>query len=264
MAPSPPAPSPSLVARVFALLRSFDADHRAQSLATLARRTGLPRSTALRLARRLVAEGALERREDGDFVIGLHLLEIASLAPRGHGLRAVAMPFMEDLFHVTGQHVLLAVREEGEALLVERLSAHDAGPVLFRVGGRMSLTGTGVGLVLLAHAPAEVQESALETYPPGEAGDGVRTPADLRRLLSGIRRDGYVVARRAWPDREQRTVAAPVRDARGVVSAISVVAPDQDFEPAAFLPAVRATARAVSRHLGAEGGTGRAGRGPAG
>ncbi|MFJ4771114.1 IclR family transcriptional regulator [Streptomyces uncialis] len=250
-----PAPGKSasageaLIERAFALLGSFDADNRAQPLAGLTRRTGMPRSTALRLARQLTDVGALERLDDGRFVVGLRLLEIASLAPRGHGLRAVAMPFMEDLFHVTGQHVLLAVRDKHEALLVERLSAHDAVPVRFRIGGRMALTTTGVGLVLLAHAPAEVQERVLRDFTPGETGDSIHTAEDLRRSLAEIRRGDYAVARRSDPKAPRTTVAAPVRSGEGVVAALSVVAPSPEFDPAAYVPAVRATARAISRQL---------------
>ncbi|MFG2673497.1 MULTISPECIES: IclR family transcriptional regulator [unclassified Streptomyces] len=239
----------ALVDRVFALLGSFDSENRAQPLAGLTRRTGMPRSTALRLARQLTDVGALERLEDGRFVVGLRLLEIASLAPRGHGLRAVAMPFMEDLFHVTGQHVLLAVRDNDEAMLVERLSAHDAVPVRFRVGERMALTTTGVGLVLLANAPAEVQERVLRGFTPEEAGESIATAEDLRRSLAEIRRGDYAVARRADPKNPRTTAAAPVRNGTGVVAALSVVAPSPEFDPAAYVPAVRATARAISRQL---------------
>ncbi|MBZ2406840.1 IclR family transcriptional regulator [Streptomyces sp. L06] len=227
--------------RAFALLGAFDSDHRALSLAELARRGGIPRSSALRLARSLVQVGALERLDDGRFVVGLRLLETASLAPRGHGLRAVAMPYMEDLFHVTRQHVLLAVRDGQEALLVERLSALDAGPVQYRVGGRLPLTDTGVGLVLLAFAPAAVQDHAL-------GHDAVETPADLRRVLAEVRRSDFVLGRQShpWP---VSTVAAPVREGGEVVAALSVVAPSTGFADAGYGPAVRATARAVSRRL---------------
>jgi DNA-binding IclR family transcriptional regulator len=104
---------------------------------------------------------ALERTPDGEYVIGLRLLEIASRAPRGHGLRATALPYMQDLHHATGQHVLLAVRDGGAAVLVERLSARGAGRVMYRVGGRLPLHSTGVGLALLAHAPAALQDQIL-------------------------------------------------------------------------------------------------------
>ncbi|BCJ46993.1 transcriptional regulator [Actinoplanes ianthinogenes] len=243
----PPTGDP-VIERAFALLTTFDADHRAQPLADLARRSGIPRSSALRLARTLVDVGALERLDDGRFVVGLHLLEIASLAPRGHGLRAVAMPFMEDLFHVTRQHVLLAVREENEALLVERLSARDAGPVRYRVGGRLPLTSTGVSLVLLAHAPADVQDAAIDGYRAGDGENDLHTPADLRRALAEVRRGGYAYGRQRTP-RAMSTVAAPIRASGEVVAALSVVAPSSGFEAAACGIAVRAAARAVSRQL---------------
>ncbi len=156
-----PAQGEPVLDRAFRMLGAFGPAHRALSLTSLSARAGLPKPTALRLARKLVEWGALERTADGRYVVGVRLLEVASLAPRGHGLRATALPYLEDLHQATGQHVLLAVRDGLEAILVERLSAHGAGQVLYRVGGRMPLHSTGVGLVLLAHAPAPVQDEIL-------------------------------------------------------------------------------------------------------
>ncbi|QHA07842.1 helix-turn-helix domain-containing protein [Streptomyces broussonetiae] len=247
-----PAEGQPVIDRAFLLLGSFDGDHRAQTLAELAQRSGIPRSSALRLARSLMNVGALERLGDGRFVVGLRLLETASLAPRGHGLRSVAMPFMEDLFHVTRQHVLLAVRDQGEALLVERLSARDASPVRYRVGGRLPLASTGVGLVLLAFAPPAVQEQAIAAYAP-EHDDDIRTPADLRRVLAEVRRGDHAVGHQNRPWKVS-TVAAPVRDGSEVVAALSVVAPGTGSPNPGYGPAVRATARAISRRLVEDGG----------
>ncbi|MGY0021431.1 IclR family transcriptional regulator [Streptomyces sp. YJ-C3] len=243
-----PAEGQPVIERAFALLGAFDSDHRALSLADLARRSGTPRSSALRLARSLVQVGALERLDDGRFVVGLRLLETASLAPRGHGLRAVAMPFMEDLFHVTRQHVLLAVRNDDEALLVERLSALDASPVRYRVGGRLPLASTGVGLVLLAFAPLAVQERAIAAYDPGHGGEDILSGEDLRRVLAEVRRADFARGHqnRPWP---RSTVAAPVRDGDDVVAALSVVVPGTSGSDPGYGPAVRAAARAVSRRL---------------
>lgn len=42
--------------------------------------------------------------------VGL-LWEVASLAPRGQGLRERALPFLEDLSQITRENVQLAVRE---------------------------------------------------------------------------------------------------------------------------------------------------------
>ncbi|MEU8710006.1 IclR family transcriptional regulator [Streptomyces sp. NPDC048565] len=247
-----PAEGQPVIDRAFTLLNAFDSDHRAQTLGELAQRSGIPRSSALRIARSLVDVGALERLDDGRYVVGLRLLETASLAPRGHGLRSVAMPYMEDLFHVTRQHVLLAVREQDEALLVERLSALDSSPVRYRVGGRLPLTSTGAGLVLLAFSPPAVQEHAIATYERVEGHDDICTPTDLRRVLAEVRRGDHAFGRQSHPW-QLTTVAAPVRDGKEVVAALSVVAPSTGFADAGYGPAVRATARAISRRLEEDG-----------
>ena len=68
---------------------------------------------------------------------------------------------MEDLYEATHENVQLAVRDGLELVFVERLAGRDAVRVLTRVGGRFALHATGVGLVLLAYAPADVQEQVL-------------------------------------------------------------------------------------------------------
>ena len=184
-------------------------------------------------------------------MIGVRLLEVASLAPRGHGLRATALPYLEDLHHSTGQHVLLAVRDGPEAILVERLSARLAARVLYRVGGRMPLHSTGVGLVLLAYAPLAVQDQVLAgdlTMQP----EGVRMMEhELRARLAAIRREGVAIASRRHPE-SMTSVAAPITDHRGIaVAAISVVTRSEEIDPAVVRPAVVAIARAVSRAVSA-------------
>jgi DNA-binding IclR family transcriptional regulator len=254
----PPQGDP-VVDRAFALLAAFDAGHRSLSLGELSRRSGIPTSSTLRLAGRLMAWGALERGTDGRFTIGLRLWEVASLAPRGQGLKQVALPFMGDLEEVTRQHVLLAVREGNEALLVERLSAHQAMNVLYRVGGRLPLHSTGVGLVLLAFAESGFQESVLN-QPLVHMPENVPvSPAALRRTLAEIRREGLATIRRRQPQ-PLVSVAAPIFGADDkVVAALSVVVPQENAEPRLLGPAVRTAARSISRGLGARRSIGHTG-----
>lgn len=251
----PPSGDP-VIDRALGLLGAFDPAHRRLTLSELSRRSGLPLSTARRQAERLVVWGALERSTDGGFVVGLRLWEIASLAPRSVGLREAAMPYMEDLYEATRHrrhHVLLAVLDGDEALLVERRSARGAVTVEYRVGGRLPLHWTGVGLLLLAFAPTELQERVLA----GEVGrpttDAPLTPAALRRTLAEVRRSGVAVINRGLPA-PVVSVAAPVRgEADDVVAALSIVVPAGSANPKTLEPAVRAAARAVSRRLGAPG-----------
>lgn len=248
-----PAHGEPVLDRAFRIMTAFGPGHQSLSLTALSSRAGLPKPTALRLARKLVEWGALERAANGEYVIGLRLLEVASLAPRGHGLRATALPYLEDLHHATGQHVLLAVRDGDEAVLIERLSARGAGRVMYRVGGRMPLHATGVGMVLLAHAPAALQDGILRGDLTLRPENITRTSHEARTQLAAVRQQGVAIMSRLRPE-PVTTVAAPILGQQGaVIAALSVVAPSGQFEPAALTPAVIAVARAISRAVRSPG-----------
>lgn len=237
-----------VIDRALSLLAVFSDRRRALTLSDMARLADMPAPTALRLIARLVAwGGALERLEDGRYVVGVRLWEVASLSPRGHGgVRDIALPYLEDLFAVTRHHVLLAVRDKNEAVLIERLSSKEATEVAYRVGGRAPLRSTAVGLVLLSGADADFQELVISQPPDIEVGvvpcprsttaNTLRCPQDWRghdpaivAVADCIRRFAHIWRRGAGGggtvDRGSRR-----RDAPNVLA-----------------PAVQATARAVSR-----------------
>jgi DNA-binding IclR family transcriptional regulator len=93
-----------------------------------------------------------------------------------------------------GENVQLAVREGLELVFVERIAGRHAVPVQTRVGGRFALHATGVGLALLAHAPAEVQEEVLTAPLHAFTGKTVISPTQLRETLAAVRRTGYAVS----------------------------------------------------------------------
>jgi len=246
----------SVTSKVLALLEAFTPDASELSLSELARRSGVSLPTAHRRAAELVEWGALERDADGRYRIGLRLWEVASLAPRGLGLRDAAMPFLEDLYEVTHENVQLAVREGLEVVFVERIAGRDAVPVWTRVGGRFALHATGVGLVLLAHAPGEVQEEVLGSPLHGYTPKTVLDPAELRRMLADVRKLGYSVSD-GQITVDALSVGAPIRGLGGeVTAAVSLVVHAGTAQPTALAPLVQAAARGISRSLAAPG-TGR-------
>ncbi|MET8002109.1 IclR family transcriptional regulator [Nonomuraea glycinis] len=238
-----------VVARALQILGAFTPDRRSLTLSELARHSHLPVSTAHRLASELVAWGALERDVSGCYRIGLRLWEIGSLAPRGQGLRECALPFLEDLSQVTRENVQLAVREGPEVVFVERIAGSKAVPVLTRVGGRFALTATGVGLVLLAHAPADVLEEVLARPIKRYTDRTLTTPHQLRATLADTRARGYAISDRQVT-MDALSVAAPIQDAEGdVVAAVSLVVHYGSASPHALAPLVLTNARAISRAL---------------
>lgn len=241
----------SLTDRSLDVLAAFTPDHPTRTLQEISRESGLPLTTTHRIVSDLVIWGALERTRSGRIQIGLRLWQVASLAPRGLGLREVALPYMEDLFVATGENVQLAVREQCEAVFVERLTGRRSVAVLTRVGDRFALHATGVGLVLLAHAPAEVQDEVLSRALRTWTDHTISDPDRLRGVLADVRRTDFAVSDRQVT-LDAISVASPVRDANGdVVAALSVVARHGTVSPVALAPALRAASRGISRALGA-------------
>jgi DNA-binding IclR family transcriptional regulator len=238
----------SVTSKVLALLDAFTPSTPELTLSELARRADISLPTAHRRARELLEWGALERGSDGSFHIGLRLWEVASLAPRGLALREAAMPFLEDLYEVSRENVQLAVREGLELVFVERIAGRHAVPVLTRVGGRFALHATGVGLVLLANAPADVQEAVLSAPLRAYTKKTVTDPVRLREMLAAVRRNGYAVSD-GQVTLDALSVAAPITGPDGVVAAVSLVVRTDTAQPTALAPLVMAAGRGIARAL---------------
>jgi DNA-binding IclR family transcriptional regulator len=247
------APDRSVADRLLHVLGAFDERHRELTLSAIATRTGLPLTTAHRMVKRLADWGALERGEGGAYHIGLRLWEVATLAPRGLGLRQAALPFMEDLYETTHENVQLAVLDGTDTVYIELISGRSAVIVRTRVGSRWPLHATGVGLVLLAYSAPELQERICAAPLQRFTDFTITDPGRLRAVLADVRRTGGVLSdRQITPDAV--SFAAPVRDARGAVAAaVSLVVPHADGDVHALLPAVRLAARGISHALGWSG-----------
>lgn len=240
----------SVTGRALAVLGCFDPGHPRLRLSEISRRAGLPLTTAHRQVAELTRWGALERDAEGAYRIGLRLWEVGSLAPRRTDLREAALPFLEDLYEVTHENVQLAVLDGAEVVYLERISGRSAVHVLTRPGMRLPAHATAVGLVLLAHAAGEDVEAVLATPLRRFTRYTVTEPAALRARLAEVRRHGFAVCERQIEE-VSSSVAAPVLDVgRTVVAALSLVVPAEGGHAYRYLPAVQASARALSRRIG--------------
>jgi DNA-binding IclR family transcriptional regulator len=243
-------PGRSVTSKVVSLLDAFTPATPVLSLNQLAAATGLPLSTAHRLAGELVAWGGLEHVEGTGYRIGLRLWEVGSLAPRGEDLRSVALPVMQDLYEGTHANVHLAVRDGREALYIEKINGPDALRVRSRRGGRLPLHATGVGKVLLAFAPPEVVDAVIAAGLPRYTGRTIIVPGHLRRALAEVRRTGLAHAYEELTI-GSLTAAAPILGADGgVVAALDVVVHTTRADARKLGPAVRTSAISISRALG--------------
>jgi DNA-binding IclR family transcriptional regulator len=242
----------SVASRMFAVIDAFTTPTPAQSLTltAIAERADLPLSTTHRLVAEWMTWGGITRLADGRYSLGLKLWELGVQTPTARNLRTIALPYLEDLYEFVHQHVHLAILDGGEALYLEKLSGHGAVPIVSRVGARLPLHATGVGLVLLANASPEFLEEYL-SHPLAQLLPAtVTSPDQLRKRLAEIRAIG-VARMREEMTAGSSSVAAPVLDRSGrVVGAVSIVFPTaENWDPEQEL-AVRTAARGISRSLG--------------
>lgn len=187
-------PGATVLRRAARLLGVFAADDGPLSLSELTRRSGLPRSTAHRLAAELVAIGMLDREGDG-YAIGTRLWELGELAPVSLRLRERALPHLQTLYEATGENVHLAVLDGTEALYVARITGRTSIPTLSRMGGRLPLHTTGVGKALLAMQDQDWLDRYLSAPLLPETRHSLTDAARLREDLAITRTRGYAVTR---------------------------------------------------------------------
>lgn len=248
MAGNTSRPGATVVSRVLALLGAFDENHRRLTLTELARRADVPVPTAHRLIGELAAHGVLARTPSGEYVVGRQLWSLGVLAPVQTGLLEAASPFLHDLYAATLATVHLAVRDGTEVLYLDRLSGLRSVPVVSTVGSRLPLYPTGVGKVLLAHAPEQVQTevlSSLRRITPHT----ITQPARLRAQLERVRSEGYATTV------EEMTlgacsVAVPVRrNEADVVAALGIVVPSLRRDRPRLVAALQVAAHGIGRSI---------------
>lgn len=238
-----------VLSRAAALLDAFDEEHRELTLAALVSRSGLPRSTAHRMAGQMVALGWLDKPGER-YRVGNRLFEISSLTPVRHALRESVLPFLQDLYEATRTTVQLGVLDRERVLIVEKITGHRRMPMLSQVGGQIPAYCSSLGRAILAHSSEEVVEVALAGELPARTSHTLTDPAAIRREITEIRERGYAF------DHEEGNpgvscIGAPIFGPLGeIVAALSVTGPSPMVKADRFGPAVRMAAAAASRvHL---------------
>jgi DNA-binding IclR family transcriptional regulator len=238
----------SVISRVVRLMSAFDRNLPTMTLSGLARRAGLPLTTAHRLVDDLVLHGLIERLPDGNLRSGMRMWELAARGSRALNLRELALPFMEDVQAAVHQHTTLAVLDHGTVLYVERLSAPESSLVAAHIAQRMPIHAASSGLVLLAFSPPAFQDGVL-SLPLAAVTPEITDPVLIRKHLAEIRQRGYV----ALPGigvTEWTGIAVPVFGPDNTIAAaLNAIVPRQEAAVPLTVPALLTAAHGISRAL---------------
>lgn len=146
------------VERALAILGAFTEQDKALTLAELARRTGLYKSTLLRLAATLESRDYLTRLADKTWRLGPAVSRLGSIYQAAFDLGDVVEPVLQSLVRQTGETAAFHVREGNIRVSLYRVESPQRIRDHVRQGEHLPLERGAGGKVLLAFSGAKGAE----------------------------------------------------------------------------------------------------------
>ncbi|HEX3637780.1 MAG TPA: helix-turn-helix domain-containing protein, partial [Paraburkholderia sp.] len=140
----------AVIDRACAILFAFRPDDVALTLAELAARTGLYKSTLLRLAGSLIQHRLLLRLDDGRYQLGSATFMLGALYQRSQNVGDILVPLMRELAETSGESVSFYVRDEAVRVCLHRVDSTHAVRFHVREGDVLPLESGSGGHALLA------------------------------------------------------------------------------------------------------------------
>jgi DNA-binding IclR family transcriptional regulator len=138
------------VERALHLLEAFDDPARPLGLADLARRSGLAKSTTLRILASLIRCGFVVRIEDGRYRLGPSLWRLGALYRAGVTSEDTIRPILADLSEATGETASFYVRHDESRICLYRHEPRRPIRHAITEGAAMPLDGGASAIVLRA------------------------------------------------------------------------------------------------------------------
>jgi DNA-binding IclR family transcriptional regulator len=221
------------VDRAFAILDAFEPDGHTLALSEIAVRTGMYKSTILRLADSLLKHGYLQRLEDGRYQIGPRPFSLGAIYQRSLRVGDVVLPLLTRLAKLTGESASFYVLQGTVRVCLHRVDSRHEIRDHVREGDVFPLNRGSGGAVLSAFSGAR-----------GERYDAIR--ADLHYISIGQR------------DSETAGISAPVFGSGERLAGSLTISGPRSRVTRSMLEQVRAALlRAAAQATGALGGDGR-------
>ncbi|MFY9512552.1 MAG: IclR family transcriptional regulator C-terminal domain-containing protein [Rubrivivax sp.] len=254
---APPRPGDSYVqsfARGLSVIRSFSASTPSQTLADVARRTGLTRAGARRILLTLEQLGYVEA-EGRQFRLTPRILDLGFAYLSSLPLWNLAEPVMEALVEQVKESCSAAVLDGSDIVYVLRVPTHKIMSINLGTGSRLPASCTSMGRVLLAGlAPDELLRRLQATAPhPAHTARTLTAPEALATAVDEVRRQGWCLVDQELED-GLVSLAAPIVDRAGrTIAALNISGQAHRTPPALmqerFLPKLREAAAQISQLL---------------
>ena len=241
------------IEKAFVILEALASSQNGLSVSELTRNLNLPKSSTFGLLLTLERLGYLHRNENnGRYMFGMKIFTLANMAMNGLNLRKIATPLLRKLMKQTGLTVHLAIQEQNEAVIIEKVESPYTPKVETWVGKRMGIHCTAAGKSLISDWSEEDIDRLLQHGLPRYNENTIISPKKLKDELEQIRKEGFSV-----DDEEEtigsRCIGAPIyNQVRRVVAAVSIAGYKQQIYKETFQSltlCVKETAAEISKML---------------
>lgn len=237
----------SAVSRAVEILNAFGPGSLYLSATEIAQRTDNPVPSTHRRLQELTSLGLIDRASDRTYRLGARLWEWAALSPGATGLRAAALPHLQEVHHYVRQHAQIGILTGNDVLFIERLSAPDSVINYSVIGQRLPALASSSGLAQLAFIAEEERERILEHGVDQLTPSTMTDPEEIRRRLVAIRLEGYVV-NDGFIHTSARGIAVPIHGhQKDLLGALSVIVPNDDSPVTPRVNLLRRAAAGISR-----------------
>lgn len=178
----------AVIDRACAILFAFKPTDNALTLAELAARTGLYKSTLLRLAGALIQHRLLVRLDDGRYQLGPATFLLGALYQRSLNLGDVVLPLMRELAEASGESVSFYVRDGSVRVCLHRVDSKHAVRFHVHEGDVLPLESGSGGQTLLAFGgePGAAFERIRKDFYCVSIGERDRDTAGISTPVFGI------------------------------------------------------------------------------
>jgi DNA-binding IclR family transcriptional regulator len=216
-----------VISRAARILRALDGEHRGLSLAELAARTALPRSTVHRLTTALAVERLVVAAPGtGRTRLGPELARLA--AGTRLELRDELRPRLEELRRTLDETIGLSVLDGDGVRFIDQITASHPLQAVTAIGEVLPAWSSASGRALLATLPAQERERRVPRVLAAHTPSTTTDRAAVLRAIERAGRDGISVTREEYTEGVSAAAVA-VRDAFGDAAAISVSVPTARF-----------------------------------
>lgn len=237
------------VSKALLLIDAFLEGGHTLGVTELAQRTGLPKSTAFRILAQLTASGFVVRNGNS-YRLSVRMFELGNryIHCRPEGLKDIASPLLGDLFLQSGYMSTLAVLDDTDVVILDRLRS-SRGPLSPTVvGGRRPALATDLGKAMAAFSDSDLQDRIINANTHRFTPHTITHAGRLKQQLLQIRETSIAY------DLEESIVgmagvAAPVLVNNRAIAAVSVSGPANRVNLEELAPKVLRTARLIANNF---------------